>query len=204
LARVVRPGQFTASKLVFAHDPTLINSAGLQLLRDGRGLDRGYRQKDIGQFETEEPVFGGCGAALAIDTHLLDGTLFDSRLFMYYEDLDLAWRGQLVGIPTIYAPRALVRHVHGGTEGFESPRFRFHCERNRALISLRNGDLFLAVWNSLGLAARVARSGFRVLMGRERLPMLRATLAAFLDFLRLAPVMLVERYTTRTEARCAS
>lgn len=204
LAGEVKPSQFTASKLVFASDPTTVNSAGLQLLRDGRGIDRGFRHRDCGQFETAQPVFAGCGAALTIDTHAITGPLFDPRYFVYYEDLDTAWRGQLSGIPTRYVPRSLVRHVHGGTAGSESPLVRFFSERNRALTSLRNADVFLAAWNALGLAARVLRSGFRWLRGRERGSMLRATAEAFASFLRHAPAVLVERYTTRTRPSCAS
>jgi GT2 family glycosyltransferase len=188
---------------VFAHDPTLLNSAGLQLLRDGRGTDRGFRHPDVGQYETPETVFAGCGAAVVIDTATLDGPLFDPRYFVYYEDLDAFWRAELAGMPGGYAPRSLVRHVHGGSAGEESAVFRFHVERNRALTALRNADLFLAVWNAIGLGARVGRSGLKWAVGRERGVMVLATARAFLSFLRLAPVVLVERYTTRTRAGAA-
>ncbi|QDU21605.1 glycosyltransferase family 2 protein [Urbifossiella limnaea] len=190
-------GGCAASKLVFAHDPTLVNSAGLDLLRDGRGADRGFRQRDCGQFEQGGPVFAGCGAAVLFDTHALDGPLFDPRYFVYYEDLDTFWRGQLAGRPTVYAPRSLVRHVHGGSAGEESPLFRYHVERNRTLTSLRNGDLFLAATAAFGLALRSARSLARWLAGRERRQMALATLRAFAAFLLLAPAVLAERAATR-------
>ena len=198
LAAVVRPGGRVASKLVFAGDPTTLNSAGLQLLRDGRAIDRGFRHKDVGQFETPAAVFAGCGAAVMFDVQELGGTLFDPRFFMYYEDLDAAWRWELAGRSTTYAPRSLVRHVHGGSAGDESPLFRFHVERNRALSSLKNADLFLAVWNAVGLAARVARSGLRWVIGRERGVMFRATAAALASFVVLAPAAVVERYAARS------
>jgi GT2 family glycosyltransferase len=197
-------GGLAASKLVFAGDPATLNSAGLQLLRDGRAIDRGFRHADRGQFERPERVFAGCGCALVIDTELLDGPLFDPRYFVYYEDLDAAWRAELAGRPAEYVPRSLVRHVHGGSAGDESPVFRYHVERNRALTSLRNADPFLAAWNAVGLAARVARSGLRWALGRERTVMLRATAGAFLSFLRLAPAVLAERYVLRAGSRCAS
>lgn len=200
LAVETQPGRAAASKLVFAHDPTLLNSAGLQLLRDGRGADRGFRHPDRGQFEAPAAVFAGCGAAVVIDTETLSGPLFDPRYFVYYEDLDAFWRAELAGRPARYAPRSLVRHVHGGSAGEESPLFRFHVERNRALTSLRNADPFLAVWNAVGLAARVGRSGLKWLVGRERGPMFRATVRAFASFLLLAPAVLVERYVTRARA----
>jgi GT2 family glycosyltransferase len=199
------PGRTVASKLVFAGDPATLNSAGLQLLRDGRAIDRGFRHPDRGQFEAPADVFAGCGAAVVIDRGALDGLLFDPRYFVYYEDLDAAWRAELAGRPARYAPRSLVRHVHGGSAGDESPVFRFHNERNRALTSLRNADPFLAAWNAVGLAARVVRSAFRWAVGRERVVMFRATAGALLSFLRLAPAVLVERYVTRsrTGSRCA-
>lgn len=201
LAAAVRPGMSAASKLVFAHEPGVVNSAGLELLRDGRGCDRGFRQTDRGQFETPTTVFAGCGAAVVFDAETLTGPLFDPRYFVYYEDLDAFWRAELAGRLTHYVPRSLVRHVHGGSAGEESPVFRFHVERNRALTSLRNADPFLAVWNALGLAARVARSGLKWAVGRERGVMFRATARAFVSFLLLAPAVAVERYITRWRAR---
>lgn len=200
LAAETAPGRAAASKLVFAHDPTTINSAGLQLLRDGRGADRGFRHADRGQFEAPEDVFAGCGAAVVIDTETLTGPLFDPRYFVYYEDLDAFWRAELAGRPARYTPRSLVRHVHGGSAGDESPLFRFHVERNRALTNLRNADPFLAIWNAMGLPARVARSALKWAVGRERGVMVWATARAFASFLWLAPAVLVERYVTRSRA----
>src|SRR5205823_9851276 len=189
-----------ASKLVFAGEPGTVNSAGLQLLRDGRAIDHGFRHRDAGQFESPRAVFAGCGAALVIDTAALDGPLFDGRYFVYYEDVDAGWRAALGGKPARYVPRSLVRHVHGGSAGDSSPVFRFHVERNRALTSLRNADPFLAAWNAVGLAARVVRSGVRWALGKERGAMFRATAAALASFLALAPAVLVERYLTRSRA----
>jgi GT2 family glycosyltransferase len=190
----------SASKLVFAGEPGTLNSAGLQLLRDGRAIDHGFRHADAGQFESPRAVFAACGAALVIDTQSLDGPLFDGRYFVYYEDVDAGWRSALGGRPAWYVPRSLVRHVHGGSAGDESPVFRFHVERNRALTSLRNADVFLAAWNAVGLAARVVRSGLRWALGKERGVMFRATAAALASFLALAPSVLVERYLTRLRA----
>ena len=126
--------------------------------------------------------------------------MLDPRYFMYYEDVDAGWRAVLAGRATRYVPRSLVLHVHGGSAGDESPVFRFHVERNRALTSLRNADVFLAAWNAVGLVARVVRSGLRWAAGRERGAMLRATAAALASFLVLAPVVLAERYLTRSRA----
>lgn len=203
LAAEVRPGRAAASKLVFAHDPTTVNSAGLQLLRDGRGTDRGFRHADRGQFETPADVFAGCGAAVAIDRTSLAGPLFNPGYFVYYEDLDTFWRAGLAGRPARYVPRSLVRHVHGGTAGDETPLFRFHNERNRVLTSLRNADPFLAAWGLVGLAARVPRSALKWAVGRERGRMAWATARAFAAVLLRLPAVLTERYVTRSRAGAA-
>jgi GT2 family glycosyltransferase len=131
------------------------------------------------------------------DTHALDGPLFDPRYFVYYEDLDTFWRAQLSRRSTVYNPRSLVRHVHGGSAGEESPLFRYHVERNRTLTSLRNGDVFLAATAAVGLALRAARALAKWLTGRERRPMAWATVRAFAGYLLLAPAVLAERAATR-------
>ena len=51
-----------ASKLIFENSQT-VNSAGDGLTTAGVGFNRGLGQK-VGQFETPEPVFGACGAAV--------------------------------------------------------------------------------------------------------------------------------------------
>jgi GT2 family glycosyltransferase len=160
-------GQFraggVAAKVLFAHDPGLINSAGLVLYRDGRGGDRGFRQRDDGRFDAAEEVFGACGAGALYRRDMIDDVgFFDPSFFMYYEDLDLAWRARRRGWRFAYAPKAVVHHVHCASAGEWSPRFSFYVERNRVLTSLRNGSLLLALWACLGLVLRTLRCWLRV------------------------------------------
>jgi GT2 family glycosyltransferase len=191
------PGRAIASKLVFAHDPKTLNSTGLFLLRDGRGADRGFRQRDVGQHEAGGPVFAGCGAAVAIPAPTPGRPIFDERYFVYYEDLDMGWRSQLRAEGCVFAPRSLVRHVHGAAAGDESPLFWFHVERNRALTALRNADPFLAIWNAVGLVAKAGQAVFRASLGRRPWPMAGAVSRAVFSYFRWLPVVLVERYQNR-------
>ena len=192
------PGRAVASKLVFAHDPRTLNSAGLFLLRDGRGADRGFRQRDIGRYEASDPVFAGCGAAVAIPAPPPGQPVFDPSYFVYYEDLDAGWRARLRGDGCVYAPRSLVRHVHGAAAGDESPLFWFHVERNRALTALRNADAFLAVWSGVGLIAKAGQAVMRAAIGRRSWRVTWAVVRAAASYLWWLPVVLAERY----QARC--
>lgn len=194
------PGCNVASKLVFAHDPGLVNSAGAVLLRDGRGADRGFRQRDIGQYEAEGPTFAGCGAALLV-TARVGEPLLDPRYFVYYEDLDAGWRLRLAGRGCQYAPRSVVRHVHGAAAGDQSPLFWFYVERNRALTALRNADPFLALWAAFLLFAKVGQAIYTALKrGRgpkRRWPVAWAVVRAATAYLWMMPTVLVERYMVR-------
>ncbi|VTS07280.1 glycosyltransferase family 2 protein [Tuwongella immobilis] len=168
-----------ASKLVFHSEPTTLNSAGLHLKTDGRGSDRGYEQRDAGQYERPEEVFAGCGAAVLMRRESLDALGgFDERFFLYYEDLDLAWRARHRGDRFAYCPQSLVRHVHCGSTGEGSPLFTYYVERNRVLTAFKNADLPLAILSGIGFLARVVRSGLRMVTRRHD-PLSRARFGSF-------------------------
>lgn len=133
-------------KILFHGDRQTINSTGLELLSDGRGSDRGFREKDSGQYNQIEDVFGACGASVLLRKEMLtDIGYFDERLFMYYEDLDLAWRAKLRNWRCVYTPETVVYHIHCGSSGEWSNFFTFHVERNRALVCVKNAPLGMAL-----------------------------------------------------------
>ena len=193
------PAAWVVAKLVFAREPTVINSTGLILLRDGRGADRGFRQVDRGQYEAGGPVFAGCAAAILLPTPPAGEAVFDTRYFFYYEDLDAQWRGRLRKRNVVYAPRAVVRHVHGAAAGDRSPLFHYHVERNRALTALRNADPVLAAWTAGVLFAKVGRTAARALAGRERWAVAKSVAGAAGSYLWHAPRVLAERVEARAD-----
>lgn len=88
------------------------------------------------------------GATLIIRKQLfekLNG--FDPKYFMFHEDIDLAWRVQLLGYKVVALPKAIVYHVAGGSAGggeihkgrYKSsyPR-RYYHERNNIRTLLKN------------------------------------------------------------------
>ncbi len=60
---------------------------------------------------------------------------FVHELFMYYDDVDLAWRARIAGWRVVYCPAALVRHEY---EFARRGRKWFYLERNRLFSVLAN------------------------------------------------------------------
>lgn len=98
----------------------IIDSTGLRFLQNHRFEDRGQGQKDDGQYDDKTEIFGVSGAAGlywrdALDDVAFiqkDGTreYFDELMYMYKEDVDLAYRLQWAGYRSIYAPKAIAYH----------------------------------------------------------------------------------------------
>ncbi|MGL4420208.1 MAG: hypothetical protein ACRCZF_06060, partial [Gemmataceae bacterium] len=178
----------------FQHAPKVINSAGLSLLRDGRGADRGFRQFDEGQYEYPHEVLMGCGAAILIPSN---APLFHDADFMYYEDLKLGWLWQKQPNRTVsIAPRSLVRHVHGGASGGGdvSPRMRYYIERNRVLAALEQGDFVLVGYCILVLLVKLLWLITGALRDSSKQQYAVATALAFLDVLWMGPIRLWNRW----------
>jgi GT2 family glycosyltransferase len=117
----------------------IVYNAGSELSADDFGVDRGYLQADDGGFDVPADVFAWCGGAVLLRSRYLDDVgLFDQRLFLYYEDVDLSWRGRERGWAYRYVPESVVRHVHGATSAVTSPRTRVLIEGNRLLVLTRH------------------------------------------------------------------
>jgi hypothetical protein len=116
-----------------------INSAGICISRSGAAWDRGGFERDTGQYDNEEEVFGPCaGAALYRKTMLDEIGLFDEDFFLYMEDVDLAFRAQLSGWKCIYVPTARVIHIHGGTSDPGSDTSVYYGNRNLLWYTVKN------------------------------------------------------------------
>ena len=136
----------------------VINNVGSNLYRGGFGGDRGFLQRDLGQYEQPAEVFAWCGGGVLLRRDYLDQVgLFDERLFLYYEDTDLSWRGRLQGWRYLYEPASVVRHRHAASSGVGSPVFRFYTERNRLLVLAKNAPARLAARAGLGEVRRFVR-----------------------------------------------
>lgn len=130
-----------ASKMIMFHDRKVLNSAGGEYDAYGFGHDRGLYEIDCSQYSRMEEVFFACGGAMLIRKDVLEKVgLFDSRYFMYGEDVDLCWRVRLHGLKVVYVPSSVVYHKYGGSMKPVTLQ-RFHLTNRNSLCStLKNYD----------------------------------------------------------------
>lgn len=186
------------AKLVFADRPGVIQNAGVLLLTDGGGADRGAGEEDGGQYGLREEVFGFCGAAALLRRDALSDTGgFDERFFMYYEDTDLSWRLRLRGWRIVYEPAAVVDHVHTGTSAEWSDFFTFHADRNRLLTLLKCAPPGMLLRSVLAISRRGAAGAGSAQHQLRRGLHTRVALS----LLRLLPHALVQRLRIRLRRR---
>ena len=103
--------------LLFDRRDTLHNAGDL-MGADGIPRNRGVWEVDRGQFDAQPQIFGGCGGGVMYRRAAWEQTGgFDERLFMYLEDVDLAWRLQLAGWGAVFAPAARLYHHLSATGG---------------------------------------------------------------------------------------
>jgi GT2 family glycosyltransferase len=176
-----------ASKIMLFDQRDHFHSAGDLYRSDGIPVNRGVWQKDEGQYEQEAEVFGACGGAAVYRRRLLDKVgLLDESFFMYCEDVDLAWRQQLAGWRTVYAPRAVAYHHLSASGGGVTASY--YTGRNTLWVIAKNvpGPLLRKHWPAM-LAAqwRITRDAVRAWRGAAARARLRGQLAGWLTWPRL-------------------
>ena len=139
------PNALASSRVVYLHDPRVIDSAGDGLLRWGGAFKRHHGASVEVATESRE-VFGVCGAACVIPRPVFDELGgFDEDFFASHEDVDLSYRARLLGYPCLYVADAIVRHHGSATLGRVSAFAVYHGQRNLEWMYLKNtpGSLLL-------------------------------------------------------------
>lgn len=184
------------------HD--VLNNVGSVVFADGAGADRGWRERDRGQYDEPVEVFAWCGGSVLFrPEYLTDVGLFDEDFFLYYEDTDLSWRGRLRGWRYRTAPASVARHVHAATSTEGSAVFAYHVERNRLLMLAKNAPASMVrhqAWRFVLITASYARRDVLRPMLRFRRPnvtVVRRRIGSFAGFVRLLPAMWHRRRRVR-------
>ena len=168
-------------KLLDFYDRGVLDGAGDVLAWTGFPGRRGHGERDEGQFDAEQPIFGVCGGAAMYRTEVLRRVgPFDEDFFAYYEDSDWSLRAQVAGFGCRYVPAAVVYHMGSATLGREMTDFtRYHLWRNSvwmlakslpAGVALRHAPqlLYGQLWN-LAMAVRERRVGLLARAWRDAL-----------------------------------
>jgi GT2 family glycosyltransferase len=176
-----RAGAIASKMLLFDRRDTL-HSAGDVMGADGIPRNRGVWQRDEGQYDAGPDVFGACGGGVAYRREAWQAAGgFDERLFMYLEDVDLAWRLRLLGWKAVFAPDARLYHHVSATGG--GTLASYYTGRNTIwviakdmpgpLIRRNFGRILRGQW-------RVTRDALRAWRGEAARTRLRGQLAGIL------------------------
>lgn len=175
-----------ASKILLADRRDHLHSAGDGYRVGGTGVNRGVWLKDSGQYDREEEVFGACGGACAYRRAALEEVgMFDESFFMYYEDVDLAWRLQIAGWRAVYAPSAVVYHQLSSGAGATAS---FYSGRNAIWVLAKDvpAPLLRKYWKEMfGAQAAIAGDALRAWRGAAARARLRGQLVGLLTWPRL-------------------
>jgi GT2 family glycosyltransferase len=126
-----------SSRMVRMDDTGLIDDAGDELSWYGSCRKRGHNLPVSGYTEACE-VFSACaGAAVYRRSFLEDVGGFDEKFDSYLEDVDLGFRGRLLGYSCRFEPAAVVIHKGHGS-AIDRRRYVYLMTRNRVMLFLKN------------------------------------------------------------------
>ncbi|MGH3628168.1 MAG: glycosyltransferase family 2 protein, partial [Sciscionella sp.] len=119
----------------------LLDGAGDIVRWSGSASRRGFGQRDVGQYDTPEPVFGACAGMSLYRRSAFEAIgPFDEDFWAFHEDSDWAFRAQLAGLGCRYVPSAIAYHMGSETIGSgEHGGHRWYVQRRNTLaVVLKN------------------------------------------------------------------
>ena len=182
-------------KIMFADNPSVINSAGGIINCSGYARDRGIFEKDNGQYMEEESVAFASSAAMLIKRSRffkLGG--FDESYWYGYEDADLGYRLYANGGKINYIPDAVCFHNMSATFGRESLRKKILFERNRMLLAVKNFQLSTLLKNIFsGFTLKRYISLFAQADVRNKFLLVFAGIISVCGFIFIFPFVIIKR-----------
>lgn len=116
----------------------LINSAGVEEMENGYFRDRGFEEKDRGQYDRIDEVLYLCGAGILYRRAALDEVgPFDTDFVIYFEDVDSCYRMRKQGWKLMYTHLAKIYHEFRGSSKANRVCYYF-CNRNRLLYMAKH------------------------------------------------------------------
>ena len=176
-----------ASKMLLFDRRDIFHTTGDFYRVDGIPGNRGVWEREEGQYDKEEYVFGACGGSAAYRRAMLGQIgLLDDDFFFSSEDIDLAWRAQLGGWKCVYAPKAVVYHHLAATGGGATASF--YNGRNFLWVIAKNypGPLFRKYWRVIVRAQwRIAWEAIKAWRGEAARARLRGMVSGLVTLPRI-------------------
>lgn len=141
------------SKITDWEGRRLLHTGGLVSEPEILASHRGDGELDHGQYETPGAVSFVTGASLALSRALWDrlGGLDVGFFPGYFEDVDLCWRAQALGLECWYVPRSTLRHSESSSTGKFSGAFYYYHHLNRLRFACKHRP-WLALWSEFSPA----------------------------------------------------
>lgn len=190
-----------ASRVMIYDRPHLLNAAGDLYRRDGTADSRGVWQPYGPPYDRETYVFGASGAAAAYRRQMLEEVgLFEECFFMYYEDVDLAWRAQKAGWKCLYVPEAVIYHHLSATGGGKTASY--YVGRNSLWVLVRHypSSLLKRYWRTiLRTYGRITWQALRAWRGAAARARLKGMMVGMLTAWRWLAFRRTQERTTRVD-----
>jgi hypothetical protein len=132
-----------------------IDGAGDVLRWAGHGHRRGHGERDRGQYDRPQAIFGPCAGAAVYRRSAIEVVGdFDADFHAFFEDVDWALRAQLAGLQCRYVPTAVVFHMGSATLGAGLTDFtRYQLWRNAVWLFAKGMPASLLARHAHQLAA---------------------------------------------------
>ena len=132
-------------KFLASTDHSMLLSTGNMIQIFGFGYSRSKGDLDKGQYEKFERINFASGTCIFTSKKTIEKIgLFEPFLFAFHDDLELCWRGALLGINSFYVHSAIVYHpIEGYSFKWNPLKFKL-LERNRkyCLLTLYSRSTF--------------------------------------------------------------
>lgn len=104
------------SKLLNFYNRKIIDGVGILINEVGQAKSIGWGEEDKGQYNNKQYIFGATGGGSLFNREdFIKVGLFDEKYFMYFEEVDFAFRAQFLGYKSISCPSAVMYHKHKAT-----------------------------------------------------------------------------------------
>ncbi len=145
---------FVSGKIL-RFDKKTIDSTGQFLSLSLYPIERDYNKIDSKYIKREKTIFSVCGAVAFYKKEMLekiriDDEYFDEDYFMFFDDIDLAWRANILGWKGVYIENAVAYHYRSGTLTKKGKIFltlkrssfiQYHIIKNRYLTLIKNARI---------------------------------------------------------------